>query len=141
MRKLIAPIVAGLFVIGAAHAEEDVNFEELDQDGDGQLSRTDVAQDPYLAANFTRLDSDGDGYLNQEELDGADMEGEYREAASEDDFYSEDVDSDAEAQSEDFDRVATEDEYESEDYESVSVEDDAEAEDELEEEDDDGDWK
>lgn len=70
MKKLMMLILAGLFSAGMAVANEGdkVNFDELDQDGDGQLSRTEVAQDSELAAQFSTLDADGDGYLAQTEV-------------------------------------------------------------------------
>lgn len=68
MKKLLMLFIAGLFSAGVAVANDDqVSFDKLDQDGDGQLSRTEVAQDANLAAQFSTLDADGDGYLNQDE--------------------------------------------------------------------------
>ncbi|MBW3567038.1 MAG: EF-hand domain-containing protein [Proteobacteria bacterium] len=76
MKKLMMLVLAGLFSAGMAFANEGdkVNFDELDQDGDGQLSRTEVAQDSELAAQFSTLDADGDGYLAQTEVKDASME-------------------------------------------------------------------
>lgn len=67
MKKLLMLILAGLFSAGVAVANEDVNFEQLDQDGDSQLSRTEVSQDSELAAQFSTLDANGDGYLDKDE--------------------------------------------------------------------------
>ncbi len=69
MKKLLMLILAGLFSAGVAVANEGdkVNFDQLDQDGDSQLSRTEVAQDSNLAAQFSTLDANGDGYLDQDE--------------------------------------------------------------------------
>lgn len=90
MEKLSTLLIAGMFSFGtAAFAQDDVNFEELDQDGDGQLSRTEVAQNGDLAANFSRLDADGDGYLAREEAQTASMKNEgdeYRAVSEEDEF-------------------------------------------------------
>lgn len=87
MKKLSTLFIAGMFSLGtAAFAQDDVNFEELDQDGDGQLSRTEVAQNGDLAANFSRLDADGDGYLGPDEAQTASLENEgdeYRSVSEE----------------------------------------------------------
>lgn len=84
MKRLITLIIAGMFSMGLAVAggdKEKVNFSELDKDGDGQLSRTEVAQNSELAAQFSTIDADGDGYVAEEELQNA----EFEEAAAEDD--------------------------------------------------------
>lgn len=140
MKRFAAPVLASLFALGVAFADEDVNFEALDQDGDGQLSRTDVAQDPYLAANFSRFDADGDGYLSQAEVEDAYMQRDYQEASDEaaaDEF---DAAAEDDAQSQEFDRVATEDDYQSEDYDRAAFEED-DMEDDGESENQDDDWK
>lgn len=75
MKYLMTLIIAGLFAAGAAMANEgDVDFSKLDTDGDGQLSRTEVAQDSELAAQFSTLDADGDGYLAETEVTAASLE-------------------------------------------------------------------
>lgn len=77
MKKLMMLILAGLFSAGAAFANEgDVDFDKLDQDGDGQLSRTEVAQNAELAAQFSTIDANGDGYLDQDEAQGAQSQGQ-----------------------------------------------------------------
>lgn len=73
MKKLMMLMLAALFSAGAAFAE-DVDFDALDQDGDGQLSRTEVAQDSTLAANFSRMDTNGDGYLSEDEVNTGSMD-------------------------------------------------------------------
>ncbi|HEX6928488.1 MAG TPA: hypothetical protein VF267_04520 [Gammaproteobacteria bacterium] len=67
MKKLLMLTLAGLFSAGAAVANEGVDFDKLDADGDGQLSRTEVAQNSELAAQFSTVDANGDGYLSQTE--------------------------------------------------------------------------
>lgn len=85
MKRLITLIIAGMFSMGLAVAgggdKEKVNFSELDKDGDGQLSRTEVAQNSELAAQFSTIDADGDGYIAETEMQEASME----EASAEDD--------------------------------------------------------
>ena len=69
MNKLLTLILAGMFATGVAIANEDkYEFSKLDKDGDGQLSRTEVAQNSELAAQFSTLDADGDGYLAETEV-------------------------------------------------------------------------
>lgn len=77
MKKLLMLILAAIFSTGLALAGGDkdtVNFSELDKDGDGQLSRTEVAQNSELAAQFSTIDADGDGYLAENEVDDASLE-------------------------------------------------------------------
>lgn len=47
------------------------SFEELDRDRDGQLSKTEAAFKPELAANFDYADKNGNGALNQPEFQAA----------------------------------------------------------------------
>lgn len=46
-------------------------FERMDQDGDGYLSESEVAQagQPALARAFDRFDANGDGFLSKVEYD------------------------------------------------------------------------
>ena len=77
MKKLMMLVLAGLFSAGAAFAggdDEKVDFSKLDQDGDGQLSRTEVAQNAELAAQFSTIDANGDGYLAEDEVSNADVQ-------------------------------------------------------------------
>ena len=46
-------------------------WKKLDTDGDGRLSRQEVANAPRLAQNFDAIDSNKDGFLSQEELRAA----------------------------------------------------------------------
>jgi Ca2+-binding EF-hand superfamily protein len=69
-----------------ANKDGQITFEELrashqhalgarlkkaDTDGDGKLSRAEVAQMPRLAAHFDEIDTNKDGYLSKEELQAA----------------------------------------------------------------------
>lgn len=131
MKKLSTLVIAGMFSVGtAAFAQDDVNFDELDQDSDGQLSRTEVAQNGDLAANFSRLDADGDGYLSQDETRNASLEtegDEYRAVSEEDEFDS---------QSQDVEEVSVEAEEV-----SVEKEDNADTDAESETESEEDDWQ
>lgn len=84
MKKLLMLVLAGLFSAGVAVANEGdkADFSSLDQDGDGQLSRTEVAQDSNLAAQFSTLDANGDGYLAEDEAMNASYEGQSEEDQS-----------------------------------------------------------
>lgn len=44
-------------------------FRQADQNGDGQLSRSEAASVPRLEAAFDRLDSDRNGSLSPDEFD------------------------------------------------------------------------
>ena len=47
-----------------------IDFNALDTDGDGQLSRREAAAHPTLAAEFAGVDTNADGRLSREELRG-----------------------------------------------------------------------
>lgn len=47
-----------------------IDFEALDANGDGYLSRAEVADHPTLSAEFRAVDADNDGRLSREELSG-----------------------------------------------------------------------
>jgi hypothetical protein len=55
----------------AAEAERtrgaNANFQMLDSDADGKLSRGEAAQDAKLAPRFADADGNGDGYLDDRE--------------------------------------------------------------------------
>lgn len=92
MKKLMMLVLAGLFSTGVAVAGggDKVDFSKLDQDGDGQLSRTEVAQNAELAAQFSTIDADGDGYLAQDEVQGAEVQQISQEKDQNKDSQSED---------------------------------------------------
>jgi Ca2+-binding EF-hand superfamily protein len=46
-------------------------FARLDTDGDGKLSRQEVANEPRLAQSFDAIDTNKDGFLTKEELQAA----------------------------------------------------------------------
>ena len=95
MKKLMMLVLAAVFSAGAAYAggdKEKVDFSNLDQDGDGQLSRTEVAQNAELAAQFSTIDANGDGYLAEDEVSNADVQeiSQEGEEPQEDDTMGED---------------------------------------------------
>lgn len=59
---------SALFALSApVWAELVPSFDELDQDGDGFISREEAAVVPGLAAHFPAFDHDGDGRLSRSE--------------------------------------------------------------------------
>lgn len=55
----------------AAKQRSATQFDAMDEDKDGRLSRTEVAKHSrYLTDNFDKLDADKDGYLAWEEFLG-----------------------------------------------------------------------
>lgn len=46
---------------------QDPGFNNLDRNGDGQLSRAEAAGNPYLAKRFKEADRNGDGKLTRTE--------------------------------------------------------------------------
>src|SRR5690606_12346452 len=154
MKKLSMVILAGMFSAGAAYAQ-DINFDEMDQDGDGQLSRTEVAQDGNLAANFSRMDADGDGYLSRNEAESSQSQ-EFQQASEQDsatmgEDYQQTSDTSATSEdwqqtSEDSATMSTEDDYQSvsddatttsEDFQQTSTEETTESDTASES----GDWR
>lgn len=47
-----------------------IDFEALDANGDGYLSRSEVTDHPTLSAEFRAVDANNDGRLSREELAG-----------------------------------------------------------------------
>ncbi|WP_221798217.1 EF-hand domain-containing protein [Oceanobacter mangrovi] len=45
------------------------SFSELDQDGDGYVSKSEASVIPPLSEHFSEIDSDGDGKLSEQELE------------------------------------------------------------------------
>lgn len=55
---------------GPGGRQKPPGFSELDQNGDGKLSSSEVADDRFLSDKFSEFDSDGDGYLTEDEMPG-----------------------------------------------------------------------
>jgi hypothetical protein len=72
-RFLLAPAALALATVAraAAPASPLEWFQRLDRDGDGKLSREEVAALPRLRAGFDTLDTDRDGLVSPEELRAA----------------------------------------------------------------------
>jgi|SRR3569623_197361 len=81
--KLILGLIAGLCTAGAAlaqsappmqqpqanpHAKPQRNFQTLDKNGDGVLSRDEAAGHKWLSKEFDKIDADKDGKLSADEL-------------------------------------------------------------------------
>lgn len=49
----------------------DRHMAKIDTDRDGKISRAEAASHPKLAENFDRIDINGDGYLSKDELKAA----------------------------------------------------------------------
>jgi EF hand len=80
---LLAATPAGVVadVLPAQH--RSVAFREFDADGDGWVSRTEAAAHRVVAANFDQVDRDRDGRLSREEfeaipLNRSDQPGRFR---------------------------------------------------------------
>jgi Ca2+-binding EF-hand superfamily protein len=49
----------------------DRHMARMDTDRDGKISRAEAASHPRLAENFDRIDTNGDGFLSKDELKAA----------------------------------------------------------------------
>jgi hypothetical protein len=65
-RPLLAALVAGVALVGAARAQGRI--EALDTNHDGLLSRAEAQAHPHLSQKFGEIDANGDGYLSRGEL-------------------------------------------------------------------------
>jgi Ca2+-binding EF-hand superfamily protein len=54
----------------ALSSDYSIDFDALDADGDGFISRSEAAANERLAEEFRGVDADGDGRLSREELRG-----------------------------------------------------------------------
>jgi hypothetical protein len=67
-RPVLAALVAGAALVGAAHAQGSSRLEALDTNRDGMLSRDEVQSHPHLAQRFDSIDANRDGILSRSEL-------------------------------------------------------------------------
>lgn len=68
--RLTSLILGSLFVTGVAVAGS-VDFDKLDQDGDGALTRAEAAANPAVLSKFDEADANGDGKLSKKEVKDA----------------------------------------------------------------------
>lgn len=68
--SLITSIFAAtaLFSVGALAQGDMPSFDELDEDGDGEVTQEE-AQGSKLEDKFDEIDQDGDGRISQQEFD------------------------------------------------------------------------
>jgi Ca2+-binding EF-hand superfamily protein len=73
-RMIFVPAAAFALMLGTAHAasgdkqSRDVpNFNQMDKNNDGALTRSEAAANPRLLAHFDKVDDDGDGKLTRGE--------------------------------------------------------------------------
>jgi hypothetical protein len=68
-RSLLAALVAGVALAGAAHAQgAGGKLAALDTNHDGVLSRDEIQAHPHLAQKFDAIDTNRDGGLSRAEL-------------------------------------------------------------------------
>ncbi len=70
--------ILGLFAAGAAASVQPADFDNLDRNGDGYLSRIEIAAVPDIARRFAQFDSDKDRRLSRAEYAAAREENERR---------------------------------------------------------------
>ena len=72
LASLLAGCVAGTALAQAPAAGTTPaprpSFKQLDADGDGKLSRSEVASNPKLSQSFDSIDTNKDGFLSSDEL-------------------------------------------------------------------------
>ena len=61
------PAAVALALAGPLHAADVPNFNQMDKNNDGQLSRSEAQGNPKLADQFTQVDGDNDGMLSRTE--------------------------------------------------------------------------
>jgi len=59
---------------GMQHEQDEMTFEQLDQAGDGVITREEAEQYPELQERFDEFDLTGDGQLTEQEFDIAKRE-------------------------------------------------------------------
>ena len=57
--------ILGLFAVGAAVPAQSADFDSLDRNGDGYLSRVEIAVVPDIARRFAVFDTDKDRRLSR----------------------------------------------------------------------------
>jgi hyperosmotically inducible protein len=70
--------ILGLFAAGAAVPAQSADFETLDRNSDGYLSRVEIAELPHIARRFALFDADKDRRLSRAEYAVAREESERR---------------------------------------------------------------
>ncbi len=81
--KLLFPmmlLVASGTVFAAAETDKNISFDEIDENGDGTISRDEADAAPGLADNFDSLDANGDGALDESEVGVGGPDGEESES-------------------------------------------------------------
>jgi len=66
MRKGLFTLPMLVFA-GAAFAQEQPDFSELDADGDGMITQEEATQNPQVADRFDQLDINQDGQIDRAE--------------------------------------------------------------------------
>lgn len=114
--KTLLPVLLAVAFSGAAFADDDKQerIAQLDQDQDGQLSRTEVATNEELSARFDELDADGDGRLSEDEIDSGPID-------DFDEIGDDPLEDDASLEGEDYEEIS--DEAEAEQEEAAADED------------------
>lgn len=65
-KRIIALVFGSLFAAGAAVAGEKMSFQDMDKDGDGQISQQEAQG--TLQEKFQQADADSDGNVTQAEF-------------------------------------------------------------------------
>ena len=84
-RTILLPAAALALAMGAAQAQSDKqsrdvpNFNQMDKDNDGSLTRSEAAANPRLAQHFDKVDGNSDGKLSR---------GEYLAVMAREDLYN-----------------------------------------------------
>ena len=79
IRRKLSLAAALALATGTAYAADVPNFNQMDKDNDGSLTRSEAAGNPKLADQFSQVDDDGDGRLSR---------GEYLAIMGRQDFYN-----------------------------------------------------
>lgn len=79
IRRKLSLAAALALATGTAYAADVPNFNQMDKDNDGALTRSEAAGNPKLADQFDQVDDNGDGRLSR---------GEYLAIMGRQDFYN-----------------------------------------------------